>query len=583
MGKRRSQWAVKDAAASEPPAKVAKTAKPEPPKPKSRDGQKAVAVKPKAAKSPAPAPVADKEPAAAEESPYELFIKASNSSNKEETAQLLQAAVNVLDSGKRGGRIVRLLSLKLNKAYLHYRALCALAAIKPHSEAKPLLKRAAEAFPFGIQSYESLGNITLFAADAPEALKDAVALLDRAVELGRDLAAGASSSEAQAALENSDDPDELEVELEDCEQHEITYASMAAQKLALIYAANATELDAKGKKARKLLYGLNYVYRLGQGVLEYPLPPPKSALPGSADAKPYVRALDGVLPEAALEFLSSLFAPSSDFWSSHDYNPFVSNGYFSYLQKLPSGGKDGAGEPKTMFEAIVLHLASVVARLFPHLSKRKITTAEWWAHSRPHCSGHQLHFDSENEGITPLSEAEAQSKSKVAPRHPVVSCVIYLSDEDVGGPTLVTTQTLTSKSLDPVKGWLAYGKRGRIAFFDANYLHGVIPGRGTVPDAGNRRRTTFMIGFWDKVTAQTPRADGKLGGASQAFPPKAAPEGLKWIETIQTTKPVNMPTLDLAKAERPALPVQGKVWEQVEQEARLPKGLIPYEDCFQGF
>ena len=29
--------------------------------------------------------------------------------------------------------------------------------------------------------------------------------------------------------------------------------------------------------------------------------------------------------------------------------------------------------------------------------------AEWWVHTRPHTSGHQMHFDSDNEGMITLS------------------------------------------------------------------------------------------------------------------------------------------------------------------------------------
>src|SRR4051812_969890 len=42
------------------------------------------------------------------------------------------------------------------------------------------------------------------------------------------------------------------------------------------------------------------------------------------------------------------------------------------------------------------------------------THAEWWAHCRPHASGHQLHFDSDDEG-------------RGGVRNPSVSTVLYLS------------------------------------------------------------------------------------------------------------------------------------------------------------
>lgn len=43
---------------------------------------------------------------------------------------------------------------------------------------------------------------------------------------------------------------------------------------------------------------------------------------------------------------------------------------------------------------------------------------EWWAHCRDHTSGHQLHFDSENEGVGIGGQV----------RHPLFSAVVYLSE-----------------------------------------------------------------------------------------------------------------------------------------------------------
>lgn len=54
--------------------------------------------------------------------------------------------------------------------------------------------------------------------------------------------------------------------------------------------------------------------------------------------------------------------------------------------------------------------------------------AEWWAHRRPHPSGHQLHFDTD----------EARLRSGQGLHTPIVSTVTYLSRRrDVGGPTVV--------------------------------------------------------------------------------------------------------------------------------------------------
>lgn len=515
-------------------------------------------------------------------SAHDLYLEALDSSDKAQAVANLKKSVQLLTSKPTKPSRSRLLSTKLNKSYLLHRCLCELATRVDHKTARPLLEQAAEAFPTGIEPYERLGNILLFSADTPDTIKDVAALLDRSIELGQTLASGEFEEDVSRLLEQAEDPDEIAAELESNEERELGFASSAAQKLALIYAGNGKLLDPKGKKITKLLAGLDYVYRLGQGVLGYPIPAPSGPQPGSEKAKDYVRVVEGALPESALVFLESLFGPTSDFWSSHSYNPYVSNGYFSYLQHLQMDDKTSS----KMFQAIVSHLGKLATTLFPHLTSRPITTAEWWAHSRPHTAGHQLHFDSENEGITPLNEAGEGCQGN--PRHPVVSCVVYLSDQETGGPTLVTDQTLASTDLTSVEGWLAYGCRGRIAFFDARYLHGVIPGRGPLENAGNRRRPTFMVGLWDTVTEQKPKEDGGLGGASQKFPPKAADgKALEWIKAIQETPAVGLGSFsakELAKMELPAVPITGKVWEPVDDG---PKGkrkrMAGYEDCFQGF
>lgn len=35
--------------------------------------------------------------------------------------------------------------------------------------------------------------------------------------------------------------------------------------------------------------------------------------------------------------------------------------------------------------------------------------------------------------------------------------------------------------------------------FTGNVLHGVIPGRGQVPEGNNARRVTFMVAFWEDI------------------------------------------------------------------------------------
>lgn len=46
-------------------------------------------------------------------------------------------------------------------------------------------------------------------------------------------------------------------------------------------------------------------------------------------------------------------------------------------------------------------------------------------------------------------------------------------------------------------------KTNRCVMFDAQYLHGVIPGRGANSSPhSNARRLTFMVGFWKNIAAK---------------------------------------------------------------------------------
>ena len=57
---------------------------------------------------------------------------------------------------------------------------------------------------------------------------------------------------------------------------------------------------------------------------------------------------------------------------------------------------------------------------------------QWWAHCRPHSSGHQLHFDSDNEGQGTV-------------RNPIISTVLYLSENEVRSPEM-TLAVIHTKS-----------------------------------------------------------------------------------------------------------------------------------------
>jgi hypothetical protein len=131
--------------------------------------------------------------------------------------------------------------------------------------------------------------------------------------------------------------------------------------------------------------------------------------------------------------------------------------------------------------------------------------AEWWVHSRPHCCGHQLHYDSD----------ESRIEKGGSPQHPVASCILYLSPSEIGGPTLISNQML-NQGLG-THTWLVETKENRLFVFNAKYLHGVIPGVGPIPSSNeDSRRLTLMIGFWRSLEAKDKGID--CVGAGQPFP-----------------------------------------------------------------
>jgi hypothetical protein len=65
---------------------------------------------------------------------------------------------------------------------------------------------------------------------------------------------------------------------------------------------------------------------------------------------------------------------------------------------------------------VLRHVWQVAARAVPAV--RRARYVEWWAHSRQHCYGHQIHFDS-----------VPGRRSGAPPRHPIISTVLFLSTD----------------------------------------------------------------------------------------------------------------------------------------------------------
>ena len=364
-------------------------------------------------------------------------------------------------------------------------------------------------------------------------------------------------------------------------------------------------------EAATLLSSLGYIHRLSRNVLRYHIkhPPPFDDRSVLGESCRFVRAVDNALPTSKmLDTMRAAFDPYSPFWSEHGYH--LSSPYFSYVHPLEPSSSSQSG-----LDLIIREIHSVACSLFP--SAQEARFAEWWAHCRPHGSGHQLHFDSDNEGIGQV-------------RNPIVSSVLYLTAEGLGGQTLCTNQAFSSAQL-ATRGWFVTPRVGRLAVFDGSFLHGVVPGRlgddvegddaaeakakaeaeaEAEAEAGGRqeRRVSFMVAFWRDIRPQ-PRSDG-LPGASQPYhsdPKEPPPYGgvkeevglpgrgcfgpslkLSWDHTWKKAfegvgTESQMGTRENETREVCPLSVD-QVFAELSGDSKLEAGRLPsYSECFQGF
>ena len=260
--------------------------------------------------------------------------------------------------------------------------------------------------------------------------------------------------------------------------------------------------QARNKEAVAIMQKLGHVARLSKQVLHYPLPTPTTA--ATAATSTPLRVFDNALPASTLQSLQATFcAGDAHYWTSHNYAVYPPSPYFSFVVPIKPTSFVDYGPLGELLRTIV----SQTEAHFGGASEAKY--AEIWAHRRPHSSGHQLHFDSDDEG-------------RGGVRNPLVSTVLYLSDEGCGGPTLVTDQHIDGDALAQ-QGWLAFPKENRLVIFDGAVLHGVIPGRGYVNNA--RTRTTLMVALWDEIQVRegegpgaARRLPGSSGGEEQSLP-----------------------------------------------------------------
>lgn len=459
---------------------------------------------------------------------------------------------------------------------------------RPHQDVIEALKEALLWFPKSCEANYLLAKYTRPLADTQEALSKVEMLLQKASNSFSQLMKSLTSGKAMVSKmeeeeeAQTEDGGHLYDEIKETNmllQWELSACESAQQLLALMLCQTG-----KTEEAGKLLEGQGFKWRLSKQVFCYEddngnkdsSQSETSAVGGSTSSsisnsdevsKRYLVAIDDALPKDMLDHLKDVFSSSSPFWSEHHYDVHSNYsrvaGYFSYLYPLRER------KASNSIEQIIDRIYSITAQQFPEVEKECLV-AEWWVHTRPHSSGHQLHFDSDE---TRLEGGGGK------PQHPIASTILFVNGSDVGGPTLVTNQVLNGKIAD--KGWLAYPKEGRLVTFDANYLHGVIPGKGVVHDP-SKRRLTFMVGFWKSIAAK-PRGNN-VPGPGQPLPDLETtsytwPKQMSLVPHWSDDKHFHNASSSSSKIVQPT-PISC-VWEPID--GKLSAKDCRYEDFFQGF
>lgn len=308
------------------------------------------------------------------------------------------------------------------------------------------------------------------------------------------------------------------------------------------------------KKTDVILEKLHYVCRLSNAVfaaarpsLQEPNLPLAVSVESHSNNDPYWIA-DDFLSQDEIEILQKVFLNiENPYWTDHNYSGGIQNPspYFSFV--LPLNNDSNNDPPKGVLEQLIQRLQTALNDHFPVHTANYV---ELWAHNRPGDTGHQFHFDSDNEGHTTVV------------RHPICSCVVYLCG---GGPTVLLPQRLASQHLAS-RAWIIPPAIGRIASFDGSLLHGVLPSHSV-----EERRVSVMLAFWRTIRVRDTQ------GAAQAFPRDA-----KWAQPlVQSVEQKNQP-LPVWERRRPVLVKPAYQSVPNGEPWKRSKGLPEYEQIYQG-
>ncbi|GKY90567.1 hypothetical protein MPSEU_000030400 [Mayamaea pseudoterrestris] len=337
---------------------------------------------------------------------------------------------------------------------------------------------------------------------------------------------------------------------------------VASERLALLLIQNGN--DESIRKADAILESLGFVCRLSRQILGYQLATNSQMERATSRTSTMVPCcgFDDFLSPSQLQGLHHVYLnPQAPYWTTHNYQVEPPSPYYSYVLPLDSP----LLFPNTLLGSIVQKILAQIAVFQPSAAKQA-KYLELWAHNRPIATGHQLHFDSDNEG------ADAVIK------HPLTTSIIYLTSH--GGPTLITNQRLVSRQAAD-KGWLLHARTNRVLHVDGRVLHCVVPGNvleasknchaNNVDESSNCRRVSLMLALWRSIRTR----DEATPGAARPFPTDAS-----WAAAL--TAPMDTAAAD---QDLPLDPILVKhVYERVSDGCGWSRddGLPSYDQVFQG-
>jgi hypothetical protein len=299
----------------------------------------------------------------------------------------------------------------------------------------------------------------------------------------------------------------------------------------------------------------------------------QNTLTKAPTSKPLPCAIaDEVLPAEIFGILRKTFRSSDSYWEDHGYSVEPPSPYFSYVLPLAEVDRIPA------LGQLALAVKKLCADHFGAEHANRAKFAEIWAHLRPHASGHQMHFDSDDEGRGGI-------------RNPLCGSIFFLGDNNVGGPSIVTNQKFGATSL-ATKAWVCWPRENRLVVFDGTMLHGVVPGKGVRTDS-NARRGTLMCALWETIQIR----DEAGPGSARPIPYQDASKR-SWLKALMTPPSPNprgsrekkgnesSPATVLADCSKRVQPdTIAPVWETIDGAPWDNKrdGMPPYDQVFQGF